>query len=86
MTRKPQTCSQCGALGHNAKTCGRESGVREDGARVRKLAPGVSGAELAALAPIRKPLPRTPGQPIDVELRVRVRIEVEVVTLNGASA
>ena len=44
-------CSRCGGSGHNAKTCGRKAIVTASGVRVRQVAPGVSGAELAELDP-----------------------------------
>jgi len=83
-TRAPIRCSHCGGQGHNAKTCGRKNGVRPDGARVRELAPGVSGEELASLARPTKRISAAVGggaNTVDVELRVRVRIEIQVVTL-----
>ena len=42
-------CSRCGGVGHNVKTCGRKAVVTADGVRVRQVAPGVSGSELAEL-------------------------------------
>lgn len=73
--RQPQKCGICGGVGHNRFTCTRKPEVSASGAPVRKLAPGVTGAELAELAPIIVP----PGaQHIPVILDVRVIVSVEV--------
>lgn len=89
-----QRCGQCGGTGHNRLTCKRTAGVRADGARVRELAPGVSGEDLAALDPVPGRLAEravhvngstpSPGAPplevqrIPVELELRVHVIVTV--------
>ena len=47
--RKPQACRRCGGIGHNQLTCKLdvETTARPDGVPVRKLAPGLTGEDLA---------------------------------------
>jgi hypothetical protein len=73
-TRAVRTCSQCGGTGHTRKTCPNAAGVTESGAKLRKLAPGVSGEDLAALDPI---IVRG-GQRVPITIDLRVVISVEV--------